>query len=42
MVVRLVGVEMDGLEVDLWPYQVVTVSKGLDGNGTGLMFILTI
>ena len=30
---RLIGVEMNGLEVDLWPHQVITVSKGLDGNG---------
>ena len=31
--VGLIGGEMNGLEVDLWLNQVITVAKGLDGNG---------
>ena len=30
---RLIGGEMNGLEVDLWLNQVITVAKGLDANG---------
>ena len=43
----LIGVEMNGLDLDLLPNRVITVSKGLDGNmadkgqGTRLMFDLT-